>query len=162
MKASALSGYDTDAATFAPDAILLMSARAYIDGARLMVENPAFGRSDLNYLPLYSVISNALELCLKAMLALHGTSEKDLKFKYGHKLKLAFEDAQGFGLEPDDAGYLVDKLHPLHSEHRLRYLQPGKIGVGDIDRAFAILEALYERVRVHVAAAGALVEQYVE
>ena len=48
--------------------------------------------------PRYFLLCHAIELALKAFLALHGESESDLRLKFGHDLKKVLKRAKEFGL----------------------------------------------------------------
>ena len=96
-------------------------AREYLKAAELL--NDSGHRSPL--WPRYFLLSQALELILKAYIALHGGDEGELR-KIGHRLLLAYACAHRRGLIFPDPR-ILKTIHSLHLFHKglfFRYRQP--------------------------------------
>jgi hypothetical protein len=71
----------------------------------------------------YILIAHALELSLKAFLAKHQLSEKELRSRYGHDLDCLYNKAieVGLHLSVPNPKKTIARVNKYHSENALRY-----------------------------------------
>lgn len=78
-------------------------------------------------LPLYFVLSHAIELILKSYLASHGATEKQLRSEVGHRLLRAYSRARKKGFTPADPRIpeIIRWMTPYHESYFFRYRGTG-------------------------------------
>jgi len=78
--------------------------------------------------PTFSCTCQSLELFLKAFLRVQGISADDLKWKFGHDLRLLFDKARELGLSFDSIDKLGKFIPLINQAHKDRDFQYEKIG----------------------------------
>jgi hypothetical protein len=72
--------------------------------------------------PRYFLLSHSIELALKAFLAIHGKTSKDLRKEFGHNLNKLLKEATKCGLVIGaDARKDIARLEKIHNNHWARY-----------------------------------------
>jgi hypothetical protein len=96
---------------------LLSDTKGFLKAGQMLASQPTLS------LPLYFVLSHAIELILKAYLASQGATEKQLRSKVGHRLLRAYSRAQKKGFTPSDARIpeIIRWISPYHESYFFRY-----------------------------------------
>lgn len=90
------------------------------------------------------VLSNnvhSIELALKAFLRATGSSNNDLKVKYGHNLDRMFGDAVhnglSLGVSQEKTRFIVNWLNDLAKDQVFRYFETGALNLPDLEEVDA-------------------------
>lgn len=100
---------------------LLSDAKGFLKAGQILAAQPNLT------LPLYFVLSHAVEVILKSYLASHGASEEELRKKVGHRLLRAYSRARKTGFVPADARIpeIIRWMDPYHKSFFFRYRGTG-------------------------------------
>lgn len=116
----------TDALNF------LKAAQGHLDAAVIIEKNvghidPNSNTNSALFAPLYNVLGFAIELSLKAHLALKGLTSAELKDKYGHNLKKLWARTVKDGpvIHQEAMDIIIEKMAPNHGGYDYRYLKDG-------------------------------------
>lgn len=133
------------------------NARGYLHAASILIQSKS---TDVD-LPIYFLLSHALELALKAFLAAKG-KEYDELVDIGHDLEWAYRETLALGLtiEHQYAAPLIARLSDFHRKFVFRYPVLSDDGhlvlVGSVVRAEDVLQfvnQVYRRVEGPVLSA---------
>ena len=114
----------SDAAAYDPQLVavsLLSDTKGFLKVGRMLAGQPTLS------LPLYFVLSHAIELILKAYLASRGAMEKELRSEIRHRLLRAYSRARKKGFTPSDARIpeIIRWMSPYHQSYFFRYRGTG-------------------------------------
>jgi hypothetical protein len=132
---------------------LLAGAFGFLAAAEATHERHLREPAEPEHWPAISVnLCFALELSLKAFIALHGAKEKELR-AIGHNLIAGLDAAVAAGYSPKHPAVpgLIAMLSPLHVGHSLRYLKDKSADLPDTRNMIAI-------VRCHVREVGSQIQ----
>jgi hypothetical protein len=129
--------------------LLCTGAQGFLVAAEATHERHLYQSAGPEHWPAITVnLCFALELSLKALIALHGGNRQTLK-KIGHDLNRGLEKASALGYSPEHPAVpdLIATLSPFHVNHSLRYLEKGAVELPETHNMIAI-------VRLHVRGVG--------
>jgi hypothetical protein len=134
--------------------LLCAGAVGFLTAAEATHERHLCEPSEPEHWPAISVnLCFALELSLKAFIALHGGNRKTLK-KVGHNLAYGLVAARNVGYSPDHPAVseLIATLSPLHISHSLRYLENKSACLPETRNMISIVRSHVREVGTHIAA----------
>jgi|SRR6516225_12095013 len=100
------------------------------------------------YWPRYFLLCHAIELVVKAYLALHGFTQDQLQDNFGHDLKKLLDEADKLGLAiSQSARSEIKMLNEAHRRHWARYPRKVSIPVFVIKHFEPSVEELFSAVR---------------
>jgi hypothetical protein len=104
----------------------------------------------LTAIPIYFLVSHAVELLLKSALLKKGFTKTDLKkYDYRHNLNLLLEALQAKGVSvTSDAVSMINGLHSQHQTHALRYKVIINPNMPSPHLAFTVLDELLALTRI--------------
>jgi hypothetical protein len=131
--------------SFFPIAWLFLRAREFEKAYYAVPETPPFSW------PRYFLLCHAIELALKAFLTLHGVSEDDLMYDFGHDLKKLLKHAERHGLKlTPETQEAIKRLARAHKEHWARYPREDITVVFAIEQFEKNAAELLEQVRAAI------------
>ena len=134
----------------------MVAARAYVTGAHAIVKSEMRRKYEDDFrflLPFQMLVGHAVEVYLKAWLSWHDdarfTPDVLKSNKYGHKLRVLYNEARGQGLPEPDAPPqhtfhdLIESYEKDHSDYSFRYPSDGwSFAVPRNESLFFILKRL--------------------
>jgi hypothetical protein len=133
--------------------LLCAGAQGFLVAAEATHERHVNESAEPEHWPAITVnLCFALELSLKAFIALHGGSRETLK-KIGHDLVRGLAEARAAGYAPEHPAVpdLITILGPLHVNHSLRYLEKGSVELPEVRNMIAIVGFHVRDVGVKIA-----------